>query len=79
MDGATYLITRKSKLIKIDGEELMHDVYPGSYMPVGGIMFPKTVEMRYSWSSHYQKGEFSKVELNVDINDSEFAKPEAIK
>jgi outer membrane lipoprotein-sorting protein len=79
LDATTYLVIKQSAKRKFKEKEITQEQYPGNYQAVEGIMFPMSVEIKTAGQDQSQKGTFTKVELNVDVDDAIFKMPEGTK
>jgi outer membrane lipoprotein-sorting protein len=79
LDATTYLIIKQSAKRKFKEKEITQEQYPGNYQAVEGIMFPMSIEIKTAGQDQSQKGTFTKVELNVDVDDAIFKMPEGTK
>ncbi len=76
LDATSYLVIKQSAKRKFKEKEITQEEYPGNYQAVEGIMFPMSMEIKTSGQDQSQKGTFTKVELNVDVDDAIFKMPE---
>jgi outer membrane lipoprotein-sorting protein len=51
-------------------------MYPGNYQSFDGFMFPMSMEIKTEGTDQSQKASFTKVETDVDVDDSIFKMPE---
>ena len=75
LDAETYLLVKQEGKTKrrgtdVEGEQLFSD-----YKDVDGVMIPFTMEMGAKGMPMRQKMSFSKIEMNVPIDDARFAFP----
>ena len=75
LDAETYLLVKqegktKRRGTEFDGEQLFSD-----YKDVDGVMTPFTMEMGAKGMPQRQKMSFTKIEMNVPLDDSRFAFP----
>jgi outer membrane lipoprotein-sorting protein len=76
LDAKTFLQFRTVTRRELDGRtvEVRSDI--GDYREVGGLMLPHSFEASVEGSPQKQSLKFSKIELNVPIDDSRFKMPE---
>lgn len=79
LDASSYLIIKQTSKRKFKEKEITQDIFPGNYQAVEGVMFPMSVEIKSGGGNDSQKGTWSKVELNADVDDSIFKMPEGSK
>ncbi len=79
LDASSYLVIKESTKRKFKEKEITQDMYPGNYQAVEGVMFPMSVEVKSGSGDNSQKGTWTKVELNTDVDDSIFKMPEGSK
>ena len=79
LDASSYLIIKESTKRKFKEKEITQDMYPGNYQPVEGVMFAMSVEIKSGGGGDSQKGTWSKVELNTDVDDTLFKMPDDSK
>jgi hypothetical protein len=75
LDASNYLVIKESMKQKVKEKEITHDVYSGNYQAVEGVMFPMSIEIMSTGMNDSQKGTWTKVELNIDVDDSIFKMP----
>jgi len=79
LDASSYLVIKESTKRKFKEKEITQDMYPGNYQPVEGVMFAMSVEIKSGSGNDSQKGTWSKVELNTDVDDTLFKMPDDSK
>lgn len=76
-DAASFLLLKWEGKRKYAGQELPVETYFTDYRDVNGLKFPFELDSGNSGSDINQKISIDKIELNPDIDDSEFQKPPA--
>jgi hypothetical protein len=79
LDNSSYLVIKESMKQKVKEKEITRDVYTGNYQAVEGVMFPMSIEIVSNIEQDSEKGTWTKVELNIDVDDSIFKMPEGSK
>ena len=76
VDATSYFVIKQSSKRKFKEKEVTQDVYLSNYQVVEGVQFPMSMEIKSPGSDQSQKGTFSKVEVNFDVEDAFFKMPE---
>jgi len=80
LDPDTFLEIRTERQEFIRGSVRENAAELGSYKPIGGVMFPFSVSTGPKDDpSSWQNITFQKVEVNVPLEDSDFAVPASLK
>src|SRR5882724_8869319 len=79
LDPDTYLEIRKEVQEFIRGSVRDSVVEYGSYKPVAGVMYPFAISQGSKANPAAQTTTIQKIEVNVNINPSDFAVPRALK
>src|ERR1700688_3898394 len=79
LDPDTYLEIRKEVQEFIRGSVRERVVDMGSYKPVAGVMYPFTISQGSKANPGAQTTTFDKIEVNVNINPSDFAVPRSLR
>jgi hypothetical protein len=80
LDPDTFLEIRKETQEFIRGAVHENVIEPGSYKPVAGVMFPFSIASGpKNDPSSWQNVTMDKIEVNVPLENSEFAVPTALK
>jgi outer membrane lipoprotein-sorting protein len=74
-DAASFLLLKWEGKRKAEGQEFPIESYFSDYRDVGGLKLAFAIDSGKSPSEIAQKIRFEKVEINPELNDSEFAKP----
>jgi len=77
LDTETYLLVKQEGKTKRRGTEFDGESYFSDYKDVDGYMVPYVMEQGAKGMEQRQKMTFSKVELNVPLDDSRFTMPAA--
>jgi outer membrane lipoprotein-sorting protein len=77
LDAETYLLVKTEGVAKVRGTEMEVETTFSDYKDVDGYMQPFSIEQGAKGMPQKQKMTFSKIELNVPIDDSRFAFPGA--
>ena len=77
LDAKTYLQVLAISKRTTDGQTVEIRSRIGDYRNIGGLMLPHSFEASASGVPQTQALEFSKIELNVPLDDSRFAMPKA--
>ena len=77
VDASNYFVIKQSSKRKFKEKEITQDVYQSNYQAIEGVQFPMSIEIKTPGSEQTQKGTFTKVEVNVDVEDAFFKMPEA--
>jgi outer membrane lipoprotein-sorting protein len=75
VDAESYLEVKVDQKRTMRGTEVESESILGDYREEGGMMMPHSIENRPKGAPAGQKMTIDKVELNVDIADSQFAMP----
>ena len=75
LDAETYLLVKNEGKVKRRGTEVEGEGTFSDYKDVDGYMIPHTMEQGIKGNPQKQRMTFSKIELNVPIEDSRFAMP----
>ena len=75
LDAETYLLVKTEGKIKRRGTEMEGETTFSDYKDVDGLMQPFSMEVGAKEMPQTQKMTFSKIELNVPLDDSRFAVP----
>ncbi len=75
LDAETYLLVKQEGKTKRRGTEYDGEQIYSDYKDVDGVMTPFTMEMGAKGMPQRQKMSFSKIEMNVPIDDARFAFP----
>jgi hypothetical protein len=75
VDAESYLEVKIDAKRTVRGTEVEGESLLGDYREEGGMMMAHSIENRPKGASSGQKMTIDKVELNVDIPDSQFAMP----
>lgn len=77
LDARTYLVTRTEETRTVEGKEEEFVTVIGDYRPIGGLVYPHTIEVRPRKGGEAQRFAFARIEINVPIDDSRFTMPAA--
>lgn len=77
VDTETYLLVKQEGKVKRRGTEMESEMFFSDYKDVDGYMVPFSMEQGAKGMPQRQKMTFSKIELNVPIEDSRFKMPAA--
>lgn len=77
LDASSYFVIKQSVKRKFKEKEISQDMYQSNYQAVEGVQFPMSIEIKSQGSEQTQKGTFTKVEVNFDVDDAFFKMPEA--
>ena len=75
LDAETYLLVKNEGKVKRHGTEFEGEGTFSDYKDVEGYMMPFTMEQGIKDTPQKQRMTFSKIELNVPLDDSRFAMP----
>ena len=75
LDAETYLLVKNDGKVKRRGTEVEGEGTFSDYKDVEGYMMPFTMEQGIKGTEQKQRMTFSKIELNVPLDDSRFAMP----
>ncbi len=75
LDAETYLLVRNEGKVKRRGTEIEGESTFSDYKDVQGYMMPFTMEQGAKGMPHKQRMTFSKIEVNVALDDSRFVMP----
>ena len=75
VDAETYLLVKTEGKTKFRGTEIEASTTFSDYKEVEGCMMPYSMEQGAKGSEQRQKFTFSKIELNVPLDDSRFSMP----
>lgn len=75
LDADQYLEVRVEGKTKVRGTDIEGETSIGDYKEIGGLMLPYASESGQKGSAQKQKITFSKIELNVPIDDARFTMP----
>jgi outer membrane lipoprotein-sorting protein len=75
LDAETYLLVKNEGKVKRRGTEVEGEGTWSDYKDVDGYMMPFTMEQGIKGTPQKQRMTFSKIELNVPLDDSRFAMP----
>jgi outer membrane lipoprotein-sorting protein len=75
LDAETYLLVKQEGKTKRRGTEFDGEQIYSDYKDVDGVMTPFTMEMGAKGMPQRQKMTFTKIEMNVPLDDSRFAFP----
>jgi len=75
LDAETYLLVKNEGKVKRRGTEVEGEGTWSDYKDVDGYMMPFTMEQGIKGTPQKQRMTFSKIELNVPLEDSRFAMP----
>jgi outer membrane lipoprotein-sorting protein len=75
LDAETYLVVKTEGKTKRRGTEVEVETVLSDYKEVDGVMVPFAMEMGAKGQPMRQKMTFSKIEMNVPIEDARFALP----
>jgi hypothetical protein len=79
LDPDTYLEIREEVQQFVRGSVREHVVDIGSYKPVDGVMYPFSISEGSRNNPGAQTTTISKIEVNVPVDDSDFALPASLK
>jgi hypothetical protein len=79
LDPDTYLEIRKEIQQFVRGSVREHVVEVGSYKPVNGVMYPFSISEGSRNSPGAQMTTIEKIEVNVAVQDSDFALPASLR
>jgi outer membrane lipoprotein-sorting protein len=77
LDAETYLLVKTEGKVKRRGTEIEGETLFSDYKDVDGYMMPFTMEQGAKGMDRRQKMTFTKIELNVPLDDSRFTMPGA--
>ena len=77
IDAETYLLVKQEAKVKRRGTEFDSESFFSDYKEVDGYMVPFSMEQGAKGMDQRQKMTFTKVELNVPLDDSRFVMPAA--
>jgi len=77
LDAETYLPVKQEGKRKRQGTEIEGEIYMSDYKDVDGYMMPFTMEQGMKGAPQRQKMTFTKIELNVPLEDARFGMPVA--
>jgi len=77
LDAETYLLVKTEGKVKRRGTEIEGESLFSDYKDVDGYMMPYSVEQGAKGMDRRQKMTFTKIELNVALDDSRFTMPGA--
>jgi len=75
IDAENYVVTKMKQKLEVQGTEMEAETYFSNFQDVDGMIMPFTIEQRYQGQTALTIV-MDKVEMNVDVDDSVFAKPE---
>jgi hypothetical protein len=78
LDAETYLLVKTQGTAKVRGTEMEVETTFSDYKDVEGLMQPFSVEQGAKGMPQKQKMTFTKIELNVPLDDARFAFPGAV-
>ncbi len=77
LDAEYYLEIKEEGRRTVRGQEIEYETVSGDYKEVGGLMIPHSIETAVRGMPQRQTVTFTRVELDVPIDDSLFAMPQA--
>ena len=77
LDAETYLLVKQEGKVKRRGTEIENEMYFSDYKDVDGMMVPFAMEQGAKGMPQRQKMTFSKIEMNVPLDDARFVMPTA--
>lgn len=77
LDSEAYLEIKHQTTRTLGGEEIEFETTLGDYREVGGLLFAHSIESKAKGAPMGQSITFDKIELNVEIPDSDFFMPKA--
>lgn len=75
LDAETYLLVKEEGKVKRRGTEMESEMFFSDYKDVDGYMVPFSMEQGAKGMPQRQKMTFTKIELNVPLDDARFAMP----
>ncbi len=75
LDAETYLLVKEEGKVKRRGTEMETEMLFSDYKDVDGMMVPFSMEQGAKGMPQRQKMTFTKIELNVPLDDSRFVMP----
>lgn len=79
LDADSFLEVKELNTTKVRGQEIKQEVVMGDYKEVDGLMVPFSLEVGMPGSPQRMKVQVQKVELNIPLDDAQFAMPAADK
>jgi hypothetical protein len=77
IDPDSWLEIKEEDKRMVRGSERESEVIYGDYKEVGGLIYPFSMEQGQKGGQQHQKIKFSKIEQNVNVDDSRFKMPAA--
>jgi outer membrane lipoprotein-sorting protein len=74
-DGDSFLVIKEESKRTMRGSEVNEESSIGDYKEVDGIVFPFAIESSMKGSEQKQKITFTKIEINVPVDDAVFKMP----
>src|SRR4029077_19535258 len=75
LDAEQFLEIRSDGKSRMQGQEIASRSTFGDYKPVGGVLFPHSIQVQPEGVPGGVTMSFDKIEVNPDIQDSRFAMP----
>jgi len=79
LDAETFLDLKASGKTNVNGQEIEGESWFGDYKETGGVMFAHSMENKAVGMPGGMTISFNKIEVNPDLPDARFGKPEAAK
>lgn len=79
LDAETFLEIKASGKTNVNGQDIEGETWFGDYKEIGGVMFAHSVENKAVGQPGSMSITISKIEVNPDLPDDRFGKPQAAK